>query len=113
MKEIKAIIRTFKLQAVLDELHDHPELPGVTISYVQGFGRSVGRDEKPGADIVQYDTANLAKIECVVNDNMLDEIIDVIKTAAHTGQPGDGKITIYDVKEMVKIRTGQRSDIVI
>lgn len=113
MKEIKAIIRTFRLQAVLDELHSHPELPGVTISYVQGFGRSVGRDEKPNADIVQFDTANLAKIECVVSDNMLDEIIDVIKNTAHTGQPGDGKITIYDVREMVKIRTGQRSNTVI
>jgi nitrogen regulatory protein P-II 1 len=113
MKEIKAIIRTFRLQAVLDELHAHPNLPGVTISYVQGFGRSVGRDEKPSADFVQYDTANLAKVECVVDDDMLDEIIDVIKKAAHTGQPGDGKITTYDVKEMVKIRTGQRSDTVI
>ncbi len=113
MKEIKAVIRTFKLQAVLDELHAHPELPGVTISYVQGFGRSVGRDEKPSADIVQFDTVNLAKIECVVNDEMLDEIIDVIRKTAHTGQPGDGKIAIYDVREMVKIRTGQRSDTVI
>ncbi len=113
MKEIKAIIRTFRLQAVLDELHSHPDLPGVTISYVQGFGRSVGRDEMPGADAVQFDTAQLTKIECVVNNEMLDEIIGVIKKAAHTGQPGDGKIVIYDVKEMVRIRTGQRSNTVI
>jgi nitrogen regulatory protein P-II 1 len=110
MKEIKAIIRTFRLQAVLDELHGHPNLPGVTISYVQGFGRSVGRDDKPSADIVQFDTVSMTKLECVVDDGMLDEAVEIIKKAAHTGQPGDGKIIIYDVSEMVKIRTGQRSD---
>ena len=85
----------------------------MTISYVQGFGRSVGRDEKPRADIVQFDTVSMTKLECVVNDDMLDEVIEIIKKAARTGQPGDGKVIIYDVSEMVKIKTGQRSDLFI
>ena len=108
MKEIKAIIRLHRLQAVLDELHAHPQLPGVTISYVQGFGKTVGRDETPGADVVQYGTVSMVKVECVVADGMLDEIIDVIKARAHTGSPGDGKIAVYNVEELVKIRTGER-----
>jgi len=113
MKEIKAIIRPHRLQAVLDELHAHPQLPGVTISNVQGFGKTVGRDAKPREDVVQYDTVSMVKVECVVDDELLDEIVEVIKTCAHTGAPGDGKIAIYDVQELVKIRTGERGGTVL
>lgn len=107
MKEIKAIIRKHQLDAVLDALHAHLELPGVTVSYVRGFGRTVGRTESDDVP-VQYGTAEMVKLECVVNDDLLDVVIGIIQTAAHTGQVGDGKIFIFDVLELVKIRSGAR-----
>ena len=113
MKEIKAIIRPHRLGVVLEELHAHPKLPGITISYVQGFGKTVGREEKASADLVNYDTVSMVKVECIVNDDMLDEIVDVIKRRAHSGLPGDGKIAVYDVQELIRIRTGERCTHVI
>ncbi|MBU1984286.1 P-II family nitrogen regulator [bacterium] len=109
MKEIKAIIRPYRLDAVLDALHTHPELPGVTVSHVRGFGRAVGRSPESERTPVQYGTAEMVKLECVINDDLLDEVIDIIQVAAHTGRAGDGKILVYDVKEVVKIKTGNRS----
>ncbi len=110
MKEIKALIQPHRLEAVLEALHAHPRLPGVTVSEVQGFGQTVGRGNQPGANNAKYGTVNMAKVECVVDDDMLDEIIEVITKAAHTGLPGDGKIVVYDVDEMVKIKTGERGE---
>jgi len=108
MKEIKAIIRQHRLDAVLDALHADPELPGVTVSYVRGFGRTVGRTESESVP-VQYGTAEMVKLECVVNEDLLDAVIGIIQTAAHTGQVGDGKIFVLEVLELVKTRTGKRS----
>ncbi|MFQ5422670.1 MAG: P-II family nitrogen regulator [Phycisphaerae bacterium] len=109
MKEIKAIIRPHRLDAVLDALHGHPELPGVTVSHVRGFGRTVGRTKALSDTMVQYGTTEMVKLECVVNDDMADSVVDMIQAAAHTGHSGDGKICIYDVREIVLIRTGFRS----
>jgi len=109
MKEIKAIIRPHQLDAVLDALHTHPELPGVTVSPVRGFGRTAGRSKHPESAPVQYGTVEMVKLECVVNDELLDTVIDMIRDAAHTGRVGDGKIFIYEICEAVRIRTGTRS----
>ncbi len=84
MKGIKAIIRQHRLYAVLDALHARPELPGVTVSYVRGFGRAVGRTESEDVP-VQYGTAEMVKLECVVNDEDVDTVIGL--TAA-TGPAG-------------------------
>lgn len=108
MKEIKAIIRPHRLDAVLHALHDHPELPGVTVSTVRGFGRTVGRTQASSSTPVQYGTVEMTKLECVVNDDQLDTVMALIAHAAHTGVPGDGKIFAYDVAPIVNIRTGQR-----
>ena len=108
MKEIKALIRSNRLEAVLEQLHGHPELPGVTISYVQGFGRTVGREPKPGVDLVPYDTASMIKIECIVADQLVDEVVQMILSQARTGVAGDGKIVIYPVEELIAIRNGDR-----
>ena len=106
MKEIKAIIRPHLLDAVLGALHAHPELPGVTVCTVRGFGRRVGRSN--GDAPVQYGTNEMAKLECVINDDEVDTVVDLIRQAAHTGNPGDGKIFVYEVPFALKIRTGQR-----
>lgn len=108
MKEIKAIIRDHRLDAVLSALHSHPDLPGVTVSVVEGFGRTVGRPDETDNGSAQFGTVQMAKVECIVNDEQLDSVIELIQQAAHTGQPGDGKIAVYDVCEVVQIRTGRR-----
>ncbi len=109
MREVKAIIRANLLNAVLDALQAHPQLPGVTVSRVRGFGRAVGRSQSAEETPVKYGTTVMTKLECVVNDDLLDSVIDIIQKAAHTGNPGDGKIFVYDVREVVEIRTGHRS----
>ena len=109
MKEIRALVRPTRLDAVLEGLHAHPRLPGVTVSYAQGFGRRVGREKRFSADMVSYDTPSMVRVECIVDEDLLDEIIETIATAARTGLPGDGKIAIYEVAELVAIRTGERS----
>ena len=108
MKEIKAIIRQYTLDAVLDALHAHPEFPGVTVSSVRGFGRTVGRNDTGGDRPVQYGTVEMTKLECVLNDDDVNDVVDLIQRAAHTGRIGDGKIIVYDVESAMKIRTGER-----
>lgn len=108
IREIKAIIRPHRLDAVLEALHTHPELPGVTVSMVRGFGKTVGRPRPSATAGVQYGTVEMAKLECVVNDDQVDTVVEMIQQAAHTGHPGDGKIFVYEVKHVVRIRTGQQ-----
>lgn len=108
MKEIKAIIRPYRLDVVLDALHSHPELPGVTVSFVRGFGRTVGRSASSAQTPVQYGTVEMAKLECVVNDDQVPVIVGVIQTAACTRSAGDGKIFVHDVCEAIRIKTGER-----
>lgn len=108
MKEIKAIIRPYRLDAVLDALHSHAELPGVTVSSVRGFGRTVGRLPTAAQSPVQYDTVEMSRVECVVNDDQVDVVVDIIQGAACTQSAGDGKIVVCDVFQVVKIKTGDR-----
>lgn len=109
MKEIKALIRPHRFDAVLDALHAHPALPGVTVSYIRGFGRTVGRSDSDGTP-VQYGIAEMVKLECAVNDEEVDTVIQLIQQAAHTGNVGDGKILVFNVELAVKIRTGSRME---
>ncbi len=106
MKEIKALIRPNQFGAVLDALHEHPELPGVTVSEVRGFGRTVGRSSRREGTRVRYGTTKMFKVECVVNDDDVDQVVELIQQAAHTGHVGDGKIFVHNVERTVKIRTG-------
>ena len=107
MKEIKAIVRQHRMEAVLNALHVHPQLPGVTVSYVRGFGRTVGRTDSGDAP-VRFGTAEMVKLESVVNDEDVETVIRLIQQAAHTGKVGDGKVFVYDVERATKIRTGAR-----
>lgn len=108
MKELKAIIRPYRLDAVLDALHTHPELPGVTVSQVRGFGKTVGRRLDSDKTPVQYGTAEMVQLECVLNDSDVDTVVELIQQAAHTGNVGDGKIFVYNVEQAVKIRAGAK-----
>jgi nitrogen regulatory protein P-II 1 len=106
MKEIKAIIRTEQLSAVLRSLHDMPRLPGVTVSQVRGFGRRV--PAHPDGDC--FDAVDMAKLEIVVAADLANDVVSAIERAAHTGRVGDGKIFIISVEGAVRVRSGERDD---
>lgn len=108
MKEIKAIIRPFKLLEVTEELHKIDGLPGVTVSEIKGFGKSRANNAK---DKIIYEMVELIpriKLEVVVSDDMADAVVNVIQRVAHTGNTGDGKIFVLNVEKTVKIRTNER-----
>ncbi len=114
MKEIKAIIQPFMLSKVVNALKEIEGLPGVTVdTSVRGFGK--GRAIEAPAHIVDdfVEYVPKAKLEIVVPDELVPTVVDVIQKNAHTGNPGDGKIFIYRVEEVVKIRTGERGEAAI
>lgn len=103
MREIKAIIRPERVTHVLHALHAIPELPGVTISKVRGFGRRFPIDpEQP------FDEVEMRKLEVVVPAAIAQSVVQVIERAAHTGRVGDGKIFVIPVEQAVKIRSAER-----
>ncbi|MBL4699271.1 MAG: P-II family nitrogen regulator [Phycisphaerales bacterium] len=104
MKEIKAFIRPICLDKVLHAMHEHPEFPGVTVLKVRGMGRVVGRDS---GDSIAFGAVEMIKIECLVRDDQCDEVVAVIQEHAHTGRPGDGKITVVTLDKVIRIRTGE------
>lgn len=109
MKEIKAIIQPFLLSKVVEALKEIDGLPGVTVSDVRGFGRAhaVG-SPKVVEGTVEY--VKKAKVEIVVPDHLVLTVVQTIREKAHTGNPGDGKIFVYKVDDVIRIRTGERGD---
>jgi nitrogen regulatory protein P-II 1 len=108
MKEIKAIIRPSKLLEVTEALNEIEGLPGVTVSEIKGFGKGKARTAK---DKIVYEMVEFVprlKLEVVVADEMVDEVINVLQKYSHTGNPGDGKIFVSTVDEIIKIRTNER-----
>jgi len=106
MKKIEAIIKPFKLEDVKEALSSL-ELTGMTVSEVRGYGRQQGHSELyRGAEYV-VDFLPKIKIEIVVEDTIVDNIIKVISESAKTGKIGDGKIFISDIEKSLRIRTGE------
>ncbi|MEL7128316.1 MAG: P-II family nitrogen regulator [Pseudomonadota bacterium] len=109
MKKIEAVIKPFKLDDVKEALHG-VGMQGMTVLEAKGFGRQRGHTELyRGAEYV-VDFLPKLKIEIIVPDDAVEQAIDVITAAAHTGKIGDGKIFISDVAEAVRIRTNERGD---
>lgn len=106
MQEIKAIVRVERLDAILSALHRMPALPGVIVSTVGAVGHRVGAVP----DELQYDETAMAKIELVVGDQLVDDVVGAIEASARTGRPGDGKIFVYAVSHVRRIRTGDRDE---
>ena len=106
MKKVEAIIRHFKLEEVKDALTEIG-VQGMTVSEVRGFGRQKGQKEQYRGAEYTVDFLPKAKMEIVVSDEQLKTVIDTILRTARTGQIGDGKIFITDLKEMIRIRTGE------
>ena len=108
MKEVKAIIQPFMLTRVVDALKQIEGLPGLTVDVdVHGFGRSRASKAAHKITLDEIEYAKKAKLEIVVEDNMVDIVVKTILENAHTGNPGDGKIFIIDVENVYRIRTGE------
>ena len=108
MREIKAIIRRERVSHVVSALHERPDLPGVTISFVDGVGR------RPGvSDEVEFGEVEMAKLETVVSAELVEWVLSTIQQAAFTGRPGDGKIFVVRVEQAVQIRSGHRGEEVL
>jgi nitrogen regulatory protein P-II 1 len=107
MKKIEAIIKPFKLDEVKEALHD-VGVQGMTVTEVRGFGRQKGHTELyRGAEYV-VDFLPKVKIEVVVENGQVDDVIDAIEKAAQTGRIGDGKIFVLPVENVIRVRTGER-----
>jgi nitrogen regulatory protein P-II 1 len=106
MKKIEAIIKPFKLDEVKDALQKI-NIQGMTITEVKGFGRQKGHTEiYRGAEYV-VDFIPKVKLELILDDSQVPQVLKTIQEAARTGKIGDGKIFVLPVEEVIRIRTGE------
>jgi len=112
VKKIEAIIRHFKLEEVKRALVEHG-VQGMTITEVRGFGRQKGRTDVPRTGEYSAEFLPKLKVEIVLPDSQLEEILDVLVRTAQTGQIGDGKIFVYDLDRVIRIRTGEMDEAAI
>jgi nitrogen regulatory protein P-II 1 len=109
MKRISAVVKPFKLDEVREGLAE-VGVTGLTVTEVKGFGRQKGHTELyRGAEYV-VDFLPKVMIDVVVPSSLLERAIEAITKAAHTGRIGDGKIFVFDVEQVVRIRTGETGD---
>ncbi len=109
MKKIEAIIKPFKLDEVKDALNEIG-IQGMTVTEVKGFGRQKGHTELyRGAEYV-VDFIPKIKVEIVISDALAEKVVKTVEQVAKTGKIGDGKIFVYSVDEVVRIRTGERGE---
>jgi len=109
MKMVVAVIKHFKLDDVKDGL-SQAGIQGMTVTEVKGFGRQKGHIEIYRGSSYEIRFIPKLKVEVAVPDERLEEIVQIIQKSAHTGEMGDGKIFIYDLKDAVRIRTGERGE---
>ena len=112
MKKIEAIIQPFRLEPVKEALHEI-SVKGMTVTEVKGFGVQKGIREVYRGMEYQVDFLPKVKIEIVASDDKVQSIIDTIVNKARTGRIGDGKIFIYPVAEVIRIRTGETGDVAV
>jgi len=107
MKKVEAVIKPFKLDEVKEALSSIG-VQGITVSEVKGFGRQKGHTGLyRGAEYV-VDFLPKVKLEIIVKDDMIAQVVEAIQKAAKTGRIGDGKIFVLPVEDVIRIRTGER-----
>ena len=109
MKKIEAIIKPFKLDDVKDRLRE-VGVQGMTVYEVKGFGRTGGKKEVYRGSAYVVDFVPKVKVEIIVPDASVQQVVTVITEAARTGKIGDGKIFITPVDEVIRIRTGETGE---
>ena len=107
MKKIEAIIKPFKLEDIKEALSEIG-IQGMTVTEVKGFGRQKGHTEIYRGSEYTVDFLPKVKLEIVVDDEQVDDVIDKIVTTANTSKIGDGKVFVSPIEEAVRIRTGER-----
>jgi nitrogen regulatory protein P-II 1 len=112
MKKIEAIIQPFKVETVKEALHAI-SVQGMTVNEVKGFGRQKGIREVYRGMEYQVDFLPKVKIEVIASDDKVKEITETIIAHARTGRIGDGKIFVYPVEEVIRIRTGETGEAAI
>lgn len=98
MKEIKAIIKPFRLEEVIHALRQIKDLPAMTVSTAHGLSAEHGA----------FDQVVKTKLEIMVPDELVEAVLQAIQNAAHTGLAGDGRIVVIPIAQTVKIRTGEK-----
>jgi nitrogen regulatory protein P-II 1 len=112
MKKVEAVIKPFKLDEVREALSSIG-VAGLTVTEVKGFGRQKGHTELyRGAEYV-VDFLPKVKVEVVVGDTLVDQVVEAVTRAARTGKIGDGKIFVTAVEQVVRIRTGETDEAAI
>ncbi|MBP9112184.1 MAG: P-II family nitrogen regulator [Polyangiaceae bacterium] len=107
MKKVEAIIKPFKLDEVKDALSE-VGVQGMTVTEVKGFGRTGGKKEVYRGSAYVVDFVPKVKIEVVVPDELVQDVLDTIEKTAKTGRIGDGKIFVSSLDTVIRIRTGER-----
>src|SRR3982750_3233693 len=106
MKKIEAIIKPFKLDEVKEALQE-VGVQGITVTEAKGFGRQKGHTELyRGAEYV-VDFLPKVKIEAAIKSEMLEQVIEAIEKSANTGKIGDGKVFVFELEQVIRIRTGE------
>lgn len=107
MKKIEAIIKPFKLEGVKEALTEIG-ITGMTVSEVKGYGRQKGHKEMYRGAEYNIDFNPKLKIELVLAAELVDKVVAKIREAANTDKIGDGKIFVYAVEDVIRVRTGER-----
>ena len=109
MKKVEAIIKPFKLDEVKEALSE-VGVQGMTVTEVKGFGRTGGKKEVYRGSAYVVDFVPKVKLEIIVKDDLVHQVIETIMTAAKTGRIGDGKIFVLPIDEVIRIRTGEKGE---
>ena len=109
MKQVVAIIKPFKFDDVREALSD-VGVQGLTVTEVKGFGRQKGHSELYRGAEYMVDFLPKVKIEAVMSEDLVDQAVEAILKAARTGKVGDGKIFVFDVEQVIRIRTGETDE---
>lgn len=109
MKKVEAVIRPFKLDEVKQSLSD-VGVQGMTVTEVKGFGRTGGKEEVYRGSTYVVEFVPKVKVEVVVPDELVRQVVEAITTAARTGRIGDGKIFVTTVDEALRIRTSESGE---
>lgn len=109
MKKVEAIIKPFKLNEVKDALNEIG-VQGMNVGEVKGFGRQKGHTEIYRGSEYTVDFLPKLKLELVLPDHMVTQVVDLIVKTARTGKIGDGKVFVSNIEEVVRIRTDERGE---
>jgi nitrogen regulatory protein PII len=107
MKMVIAYVQSFMAPAVVDALHALPELTGATFTKAHGFGRGRAKGSTAAVEGEFVGTRPKVRVEVLVPDALVRQVVGAIATAARTGNPGDGKICVIPVDHVVRVRTGE------